>query len=377
MSPGAGTGDPVTGVLTQYESLPFFTSVWLWDDSASAYVDHTWEARTSGGTAFEIMAEINDILYLGSQSKFRAAISDLATNGNYGNLTWNYYNGSWTRFLPSVDYEWEADGYHKFENLVDWTALAFSATSPHAAAPPDTDARYWVSVQSAASVTTAATVNRIECVPLTVYTTPTKVYQTLQLPSDFSSTTVPTRNTVEDLIQEAQHKIDDIANQSWQWNDTVQELNDFQITGFKMRHEDVRNLYSLQIWNGGSWETLSEGRSTDYFYDSETGLVFFARYFMLPARFANLFPFYRWGYAEFKLAVRTTYTWGRDFWTDKRAYRVERLATKMVGIQLLLNHDYTKLFKSGIDRVSLDRKIDVWREEIENELEEIRRIVIY
>ena len=375
--PGSGTGTEITGVQTRYERLPYFTAVWLWDDSAGVYVDHTWEAKTLSGTAFEIMAEVNDILYLGGESKFRAVISDLGTPGSYGDLTWNYYNGSWTRFLPSVDYEWEGDGYHKFENLVDWTATAFSNTVPHSATPPDTNARYWVSVQSATSVTTAATVNRIECVPSAVYSTPTRVYELLQLRADFSSTTIPTRDAVEQLIEEAQYRVDDVANQSWQWNDTVQELNDFSMTGTKLRHEDVRTIYALQIWNGGAFDGMTEGRASDFFIDAETGMVFFTRYFMLPTRFVYIMPYWRWGYGEFKFPLRATYTWGKDWWTDRRSRKIEQLATKMVAYNILMNHDYTPLLKAGLDRVTIERRLDAWSKEIEDGLEEIRRIVIY
>ena len=362
---------------TQYERLPYFTAVWRYN--GSTYNDNTWEARTSAGTAFEMMADTLDYVYFGGQSKFRALVSALSTSGNYGDLTWEYSSSAtaWTRFFPSVDYLFEASGYHKFENLVDWTSREFSNTSPHTATVPDTDERYWIRVSSQTSVTTTATVNSIECVPWLVYTTPTRIQRMLQLRDDFSSTTLPTRDAVEEKIVEVQRMIDDVANQSWQWNDTIQELDDFSMTGSKLRNEDIRTIYVMEIWNGGSFDSMTEGRANDFFIDSETGMIFFTRYFMLPTRFVYIMPYWRWGFGEFKFPLRTTYTWGKNWWTDKRAQRVQNLASKMVALDTISNHDYTPMLKAGLDRVSLDRKIDMWEREVENELDGLRRIVIY
>ena len=54
-------------VLTKWESRPNLTAVWVWDNSASAYVNNTLEAHSKNGTAFSIFADANDYLYLGSQ----------------------------------------------------------------------------------------------------------------------------------------------------------------------------------------------------------------------------------------------------------------------------------------------------------------------
>ena len=49
-------------VLTKWESRPYFTAVWVWDNSASAYVNNTLEAHSKNGTAFSIFADANDYL---------------------------------------------------------------------------------------------------------------------------------------------------------------------------------------------------------------------------------------------------------------------------------------------------------------------------
>ena len=158
-SSGGGTGTPVSAASsTAYEQQPFFTAVWKWDSSANAYVDYTNEARSSGGTTFTMFDDAADSWYLGSESRFDLAFFDLAITGTLGALTYKYYNGSFTTFVPANAYDFTFSSAEGFYNLVGWALHAFSATSPHVGTPPDTRARYWVEI-TVASVTTAPTVN--------------------------------------------------------------------------------------------------------------------------------------------------------------------------------------------------------------------------
>ena len=79
----------------------FFDTIFLFDGS-STYTNVTLEAQSPAGTSFNIMADTNDVLYLGHSEKFDMAIFDVDTAGSYGTLTWQYYNGSaWTTFTPA------------------------------------------------------------------------------------------------------------------------------------------------------------------------------------------------------------------------------------------------------------------------------------
>ena len=55
-------------VLTKWEARPYFTAVWVWDNSAGAYINNTLEAHSKNGTAFSIFADANDYIYLVCQS---------------------------------------------------------------------------------------------------------------------------------------------------------------------------------------------------------------------------------------------------------------------------------------------------------------------
>ncbi|RLG81402.1 MAG: hypothetical protein DRO40_09735, partial [Thermoprotei archaeon] len=135
----------------------------VWRFNGTDYDDNTAEAGTSGGTQFEFLADTSDYYYFGHASKFDGMEFDLQTDGDYGALTWEYWNGStstWTSFTPTATYALASDGYITWGTLSSWATKAFSDTDPHSATPPDTTARYWVRV-SAASVTTAAQVYQI------------------------------------------------------------------------------------------------------------------------------------------------------------------------------------------------------------------------
>lgn len=129
----------------------FLDYCYLYDDSLGDFVDNSAEADTSGGSAFEIMAETADYLYLGKTTMFGEVYFDLAVNGSYTGLDWEFWNGSaWTDFSPTgAGASLDADG-----KVVFGTLTGFAMTSVNGVSA------YWVRV-AASGVTTAATVNSI------------------------------------------------------------------------------------------------------------------------------------------------------------------------------------------------------------------------
>ena len=101
-------------VLTKWESRPYFTAVWVWDNSAGAYVNNTLEAHSKNGTAFSIFADANDYLYLG--------FGDLQSFNVRGDLTAASPSAS-----PQLGSSFEVDftwGSSNAEHLLDFRCFA-------------------------------------------------------------------------------------------------------------------------------------------------------------------------------------------------------------------------------------------------------------
>ena len=360
-----------------------FTTIFNWDGvgtASSDYTDLTLEAQSPAGTSFTIFNTAAHYLYLGHASKFDMAIFDVDIAGSLGALTWQYYNGSaWTTFVPASgryaldpddeegnQYAFDKDGTEIFPaNLLDsWATIAINSIT-----------KYWVRV-STASVSIAPTIKRIQCRPFAIYTTSKQVFELLQLKNitnttDFTASTVPTKDTVEVFINEAQSYIDMNTRKSWRPTYVHDEYHEFNLNGMKLDKPDCYKIQSLKIWNGASWDIKVQGRKNDYFLVPDTGMVQFARYFLLPARFTSYnAPVWRWGGGEFTQPIKISYLAGRDINTDSRqGGMIQDICKKMAAIDVMRSSDFGNIAVSGMDRVSGGEKISAWQEEIEDRLD--------
>jgi len=356
-----------------------FTKVFTWDGS-STYTDVTLEAQSPAGTSFTIFNTAAHYLYLGHGSKFDMAIFDLDITGVVGDLTWQYWNGSaWTQFIPASgryaldpddnegeSYSFDKDGTEIFPiNLLDgWATTAVNSVT-----------KYWIRV-STNSVTNSPTVKRIQMRPYAAYATSKQVFELLQLKNvtgttDFDTTTVPSKDTVETYINESQSYIDMNTRKSWRPTYIHDEYHEFNLNGMKLDKPDCYKIQSLKIWNGASWDIKVQGRKNDYFLVPDTGMVQFARYFLLPARFTSYnAPVWRWGGGEFTQPIKISYLAGRDINTDSRqGGMIQDICKKMAAMDIMRNSDFGNLAVSGMDRVSMSEKISAWQEEIEDRLD--------
>lgn len=363
-------------VSVSYQAIPWFSAVWSYVSSTTSYTNSTIEARLSGGTAFSILAASTNYLYLGSESRFDLAAWDLSTVGSLGTLTWEYSSSAtaWTQFVPAYNYDFTVDGAEAFVNLPDWTARTFSTSSPHTVSSvPDSTTRYWIRV-SASSVSTAPTVNQIWMRPYAAYCRYTDVANVLQLTSDFSSSTTPTANTVEDAIAAAQSHIEYYTQKSWRINYQTNEYHDFNTSGTTLVKNDAFFMTRVEVWNGSSFETRTEGRENDYFLVPDFNKLQWSRFFLLPARFAAASSSLGWwGYGEFLQPVRVSYLYGRNIYTDNTQGRMAfDITRKLAAIDVYQAHDYSILAVSGSDKVTLENKIRNWKEEIDDKLDKLR-----
>ena len=361
-----------------------FTKIFTYD--GSSFTDVTLESQSPAGTAFTILGGTTHLLYLGHDEKFDMSVFDLDVVGDLGALTWAYYNGSaWVQFVPGSarlqldpddneggPYDFSEDGAELFPKnvLLNWATVAINSVT-----------KYWVRV-STASVTTAPTVKRIQMRPLAAYATTKDVFEFLQLGpitssnnsvTDFTTSTTPSKATVESYIEEAQSHIDFKTRKSWRPTYIINEYHEFNLNGIHLDRPDPYKILKLEIWNGANWDNKRQGRKLDFFFVPDTGLVHFSRYFLLPARFQSYnAPVWRWGGGEFTMPIKITYLVGRDINTDARAGGiVHNAAKKLASIDIMRNADFGNLVVSGMDRVQVAQRIDSWTQDVEDALESL------
>ena len=356
--------------------------------NGSSYTDVTLEAQSPAGTSFSILSASTHYLYVGNDSKFDMAVFDVDTAGSLGALTWQYYNGSaWTEFIPASaryqldpdddeggQYDFSEDGAEIFPaNLLsDWATDAINS-----------ETKYWVRV-STASVTTAPTIKRVQMRPYAAYCTTQDVYKLLQLNNvlsgtDFTSSTVPSKESVEQYIMEAQSYIDMFTRKSWRPNYVANEYQQFNLNGFHLDKPDAYKILKLEIWNGANWDEKRQGRTKDFFLVPDTNMIQFARYFLLPARFTSYnAPVWRWGGGEFTMPVKVTYLHGRDIQTDVRQGGVvQDIAKKLAAIDVARTADFGGAIVSGMDRMDIGSRIQSWQLEIEDNLDAMKAFEVF
>ena len=369
-----------------------FDKIFNWDGvgtSSGDYTDVTLEAQSPAGTSFTLFNSSAHYLYLGHASKFDLAVFDVDTAGDLGDLTWQYRKSddSWVTFVPgSARYELDPDddegGAYGFDKdgaeifppniLSDWATLTINSAN-----------LYWVRV-TAASVTTSPTIKRIQMRPYAAYCSTKDIYELLQLKNvlsgtDFTTSTVPSKDTVETYIREAQSYIDMYTRKSWRPNYIANEYQQFNLNGFKLDKPDPYKVLSVKIWNGASWDTKTQGRKNDYFLVQDTGMVQFSRYFLLPARFTSYnAPVWRWGGGEFTMPVKVTYLAGRDINTDVRQGGIIQDSTKkLAAISIMRSSDAGSLTVSGVDRISMESRVAAWQEEVNDNLDRMGAFEVF
>ena len=358
-------------------------SFYIWDNSATAYVDYEFAASDIPGASVNLMGQTTDKLYLGLDRKFYAVFFELDTAGDYGTLLdWEYWNGSaWTNLPVSRNYVLNAaSGVLQFRSPSNWdtTTLTDKESGNSGLKSDDTTAgtaKYWIRV-TASAVTTVATMKRSFPFPNYGYTTPTRIAEFLQLRQDFSTTTSPSKSEVERLIERIESRIDRYSTNSWKPNFRQDEMYEFSRYGIVLKRQPVMKLIEMAIWDGSSYNVMLEGRSQDYFVDEKTGIVPLTRLLSIPFTYTRS-AIYTWGFGEFKRAVRMNYVWGRDFDEDIASGQVEDITTKLVSSDLISNYDYTTMVPQGTDRFSLDQKVSNWRESADERLEELRSVRLW
>ena len=357
-------------------------SIYLWDDSASGYVDLEFAAADLAGSAVNLIGQTAGKLYMGLDRTFNSAFFELDTIGTYNDTPdYEYYDGSAWKNLPlQRTYAFNEDGVVEWRIPNDWgtTLLAGLEVSNTNLQTEDTTggtAKYWVRV-SCSTVTTTATMKRSFPFPSYNYTTPSIISSFLQLRQDFSTTTSPSIAEVEMIIRRIESRIERYSTNSWRPNYRHEELYEFSRYGIVLKRQPVIKLLELAVYDGQDYNILTEGRTSDYYCDNRTGVVPLTRLLSIPFTYTRS-AIYTWGFGEFKRAVRANYVWGRDEDDDVASGMVEDITTKLVSADIISNYDYTSMVPQGTDRFSLDQKVAQWRESAEERLEELRSVRVW
>jgi len=136
--------------LATSETATAFDFVLLND--GSTYTDNTTEAGTEEGTAFELMSDTTEYLYLGEASTFGGAKFEFSTRGSNYTLVAEYYNGATWEELGASGLEY-ADATSGFESdgKITWTIPEDWATTAI-----DGETKYWVRFSTTTTPVTVA-----------------------------------------------------------------------------------------------------------------------------------------------------------------------------------------------------------------------------
>jgi hypothetical protein len=355
-----------------------FSAIWNYNTSTKVYTDLTSNCDTN--TSFNFISITDEVFYFGFESRVTGFYCDLATQGSYTGVQYTYKSDSGWDNLQLIDtYTFSQSKYLRFVLPKNCIKFNFTDTDPNASEPPDNIERYWIKV-SCSTVTTMAVISKLRAIPYVEYTTPDKVAGFLQVKKTFDNDTKPTDIEVENFIRRAEDRIDYKTKKSWRFNAVTEDTDpvfvDFNRFGMFLRHRNFYKVYTVQMWNGSTFTTLTEGRNSDYMVDYDKGFIYLTRQYLMPAVFGMTGRYSQWDVGEYKNAVKVDYIFGRDSETDREFYIVEDLANKIVAVNLLRHSDYTILSVSGADRASVGEKIANLEQEIEDQLDELSGVTL-
>lgn len=190
--------------------------------------------------------------------------------------------------------------------------------------------------------------------------------------TDFSTSTNPTKAHVEQLINDAEDRIDSLTSHSWRSVSVSEEIHDYVIdprppyswmvmgaaylNHRKLVNPLVSGTDTIEIWNGSEWIDIilaangyTEGRADDYWIDHEKGVIYFI----------NIYPL------TSSRSVRATYRYGDTSVTNS----IRSACVMMVAIDLIGQDDRTILLPEGTDNLRLPSKIEEWRKDIATTIE--------
>jgi len=139
--------------------LKYWDSIYLWDNSATAYVDLEFAAADEPGTTLPLLGQPADKVYMGLDRTFNCVYFQLGTIGSgLGTFTYEYWDGSIWRNMPlKRTYSFNETGVGEFPIPINWTARTLTASpavesTVNGVASEDV-AYYWLRISQTATPT--------------------------------------------------------------------------------------------------------------------------------------------------------------------------------------------------------------------------------
>lgn len=192
----------------------------------------------------------------------------------------------------------------------------------------------------------------------------------------FGANTPLTKTDVEKFINTGEDRVDTITHRTWKANQQrTNILRDIQpdetwsswggdyYAGFRLMEYPVKSVDKLELFTSGSGDgyddiTANQGRTSDWFLDSDRGIVYLRAGFM---------PFVR------RNGVRITYTFG-----ETTVPAQIRDATAMLAAWFILqNEDLSLLLPEGAEHLRIQEKAHNWKQEAYEILWAFRRSLVW
>lgn len=367
--------------------MKLFDRVWHWD--GVAWTDKTSTAHS--GMALTVAQ--GDVLYLAFSDWLAGMLAYVTTGATTCDYTVEVFNGErWVTVVPefafeaiasSPGYTWEqaynfaAHGVAYWGRNPDvWRLGTSSATWPEAgaAAPTSDVSKFWVRI-TFGTLTGTLVLDKVFPLPYNTYASVNHVSQFMGWKS-FTDITSPEAAVVRHAIRSAEDWIDMHCRHTWRIRSAWRESYDFNPYGVLLRHRPVILVTNLGMWQGDSFQTMTQGRaggsSGEYWLDQYRGMV----YFNLPSFRLRYYSWLLSRYLRQPGSIVVDYVYGTDYETHEQAQIVTHIALRLVGADLVRNADDTGLTSSGLDVLSKAEKVDEWQEWAEQQADELRGVYI-
>ena len=303
---------------------------------------------------------INDssnTLSLGLDRVFNGAYFEVETNDGIEDVIYEYRIVDDWKALPILsNYILNNSGVLMFNIPSDWNKE---------------NGIYWMRIRRNGSSDVTFTLIQTFPFPAYAYTTVKDCERLIQLrlKNGITDNSSPSISDVERIIRRVEGRIEGYTTHSWKPQYNSEEMYKYNRYGLTLSRYPVIKMLKLELWNGGRWVEMKEGRNDEYFIDTNKGIVKFSYINTLPFTYSRSKAY---GYGEFSYPIRATYLWGKDIDFDMRAYMVRDVATKLAVVDLLSSYDFTNFIPEGTDRFSIESRIERWANDAEERLEELR-----
>ncbi len=356
-----------------------FDAIWFYDTDFTDKTD-----GLSDGSAPQVLAA-GEKLYFGYRDWLSGIYFNISIVPSTADLVPEMYDGvsnTW-KVLPtretytqlqtghSIDvsgYNFDTDGvvYWSFAQW-QWTLKkAVDSSFPELVGTvPSDDALYWVRLRNAGA--NPVTIDRALPLPYNTYVTHQEMANFMGLP-EFNEVNDPIQTTVRNRLRAAEDWLDNYARSTWRIKPYFNERVSFNPYGFVVKHRPIITVTRLGLWNGSSFQLMTEGRNKEWFTSPEKGMI----YFTLPSFRLRYYSFLLSRYLRQPDSVEFDYVAGADFDIHDQRGVVRDIILYKAGADLVRQLDWTVILVNNPDAVPKVEKARQWEELATTYADELR-----